>query len=363
MTPGSNNSLNPEVTSEQALRKLLSNAEFTYIIQSLDCILLDEMGQNSSQFLAAIDLICQKIRNRSDLFGGILVIATIDEFQLHPITGVPCLISPVIIMAYRLIKLNESIRAEEPEMKRICQIARMPAADLKANPALLNRLEELLSSHATWVDNWEDVRIPEETIRVFARRKVALAEVSRCLNNLRQKFEMSHQPHIVAKCEDEISGTESHSGWQPSNSKTSSLLSQRIHEPELLLLFEGGVYEATRNLQNQGISYGQMLILTEVPDRSTVRNGDSITFLCAPNGLKQIPVLKDAAVLKNQGWTEKKISSSPTQPKFLGHGQKMKGRRKQYPIKHKIATTIHAIMGTTGKKELGLGCIYYYYVT
>ena len=63
----------------------------------------DELGQLSSEFVAAINIILTRIRHTSQMFGGILMIGSLDHTQIQPWE-----VSAEIFYLYRLFLVQLS---------------------------------------------------------------------------------------------------------------------------------------------------------------------------------------------------------------------------------------------------------------
>jgi hypothetical protein len=78
---------------------------------TLDVLFIDELGQWSDGYIAVIDIILRCIRGSNDFFGGVLVFAMMDWKQLKPISGLPAMLSPSMIMTFTFLDLGHSVRA------------------------------------------------------------------------------------------------------------------------------------------------------------------------------------------------------------------------------------------------------------
>ena len=79
------------------------------ILKCLDILFIDEIGQVPAELLSVIDIILRRIRNSQIVFGGVLVIGTMDHTQLQPVTGRPLLLSSLIITCFVMVKLETSV--------------------------------------------------------------------------------------------------------------------------------------------------------------------------------------------------------------------------------------------------------------
>ena len=76
--------LTPQRIAELALAKIETKPVLKNCIESLDVIFADELGQLSSEFVAAINIILCTIRGTGQMFGGILLIGSLDHTQIQP---------------------------------------------------------------------------------------------------------------------------------------------------------------------------------------------------------------------------------------------------------------------------------------
>ena len=76
--------LTPQRIAELALTKIEQKPVLMNGFQSLDVIFADELGQLSSEFVAAINIILCRIRKTGQMFGGILMIGSLDHTQIQP---------------------------------------------------------------------------------------------------------------------------------------------------------------------------------------------------------------------------------------------------------------------------------------
>jgi hypothetical protein len=76
--------LTPQRIAELAVNKIEKNSLSLNAILSLDFIFADELGQLSSEFVAAINIILCRLRKNNNLFGGVLLIGSLDHTQIQP---------------------------------------------------------------------------------------------------------------------------------------------------------------------------------------------------------------------------------------------------------------------------------------
>ena len=82
----------------------------------MDVVLIDEIGQESAEVIAALDIIFRKVHNSTTPFDGVLIIGTLDHTQCQPINAMTFLMSSLLLLCFTFVVLNESFRAAEGEL-------------------------------------------------------------------------------------------------------------------------------------------------------------------------------------------------------------------------------------------------------
>ena len=97
---------------------------------------------------------------------------------------------------------------------------------------------------------------------------------------------------------------------------------------------------------------GQLALLLKVPDSAVLQEKKSLTLFAAPPGTKEYPSTDNVteSALIEKGWTKVAVPYSIGQPESFYGG--IQARRIQYGLRPRIASTIHAAMGST----CGRGC-------
>ena len=72
-------------TAESAIAMLMQKPERINILRILDVLFIDEIGQVQAELLSVIDIVLRRIRDSQVVFGGLLLIATMDHTQLQPV--------------------------------------------------------------------------------------------------------------------------------------------------------------------------------------------------------------------------------------------------------------------------------------
>lgn len=87
------------------------NVVMLHLLLTMDVLLIDEVGQLSSQQFSLLDIILRHIRTSTLPFGGVLIFGTFDHAQIGAIQGLPFLLSLHLQTDFTLIMLKHSVRA------------------------------------------------------------------------------------------------------------------------------------------------------------------------------------------------------------------------------------------------------------
>lgn len=337
--------ITPHRLAELAINKLLHDKVRHNAVMTLDVILADEFGQLSSEFISAIDIILRNLRRSNTMFGGVLIIGTLDHTQIQPWEGRPFLTSPQIIPTFKMVNLKHSVRTNNVSSQRIQTIARMNYRDLKANPGLVDEFISLASENFTFVTDWNDPNIVPSTFRVYSKRVPAVDAAKEFISNVKRTIRSSEIRVRVSK--DLQKSRYTTSDWRPASSDTSNKLEEKIKPPNQLLFFRGAVYECTYNHKNGLFNQSQIALLYDLPEHRTIENWKPVKVLIAPPALKDVQF--DMSLPKEQfilnGFKEVDIDPCPERPITIS--RVLQAQRKQYGLKHRVTGTIHAAMGDT----------------
>lgn len=136
-----------------------------------------------------------------------------------------------------------------------------------------------------------------------------------------------------------------HSGWVQATPQTTQFLNRNVKEVEVIHFFEGAVYEMTYN-DKGNFSQSQIAVLAEMPTAEDVRSFRDVKLIIAPEGCKTVPEdYRNVALLQQWGWKPGTIGLSPERVQTV-RSKGLKAKRQQYGMKHRIASTVHACMGS-----------------
>jgi hypothetical protein len=111
--------------AELAWISIYKSPEAILMLMTLDVLFVNELGQWSDGYLAVVDIIWRCVRGLNAFFGGVLVFVTLDWKQLKPVSGLPAMLSPLMITSFTFLHLGHSVRARgDPNLQRIQKIHR-----------------------------------------------------------------------------------------------------------------------------------------------------------------------------------------------------------------------------------------------
>ena len=178
-------------------------------------------------------------------------------------------------------------------------------------------------------------------LRVFGKKSAA----QQAENQFLQRIQNEEQNLVISVSTDQESTIDGQ--WCNASDLSSCKLSKNIKEPRKLVFFPGAVCEITFNKPGK-FSQSQLAVLCQedMPSQSDVDNFCPINVTVAPEGCKSIPSNNFSKQdLLHKGWKETSISQAPIRAHKLGKRGSIYGRRYQYGLEHRIASTIHATMG------------------
>ena len=130
--------------------------------------------------------------------------------------------------------------SNDPNFQRIQELVRFPQKRLQENPELIDDFITLCSDHLTFVEDWNDHQITPSTMRLYSK-KIPAKEAAR-------DFAARVRSHIPAadlreRVSDDVEKSRySHQEWYRASDRNSTLLSQKLKEPQSLLFFCGAIY-------------------------------------------------------------------------------------------------------------------------
>ena len=337
--------LSPQRSAERAIIQLNKDPVKIDALKTVHIIFLDEAGQVSAELLSIIDMVLRRVRSNDLPFGGVLILCTFDHQQLQPIKGKPFLISSHIISCFKFAKLQHSVRANsDPNFQRLQNIARMHPGYLSRNRHILREFKELASNVFEFASDWTSDKIDPNTHRLYGKRYPA-QEATRMYIEQVKSF-LSNRDIRESKSNDVQNPMYSHGEWQTASAQTTRALNKEIKEPENLLFFKGAVYECTFN-EDGHFSTSQICILIDLPDQDDLDNFRKVEVLIAPPGIQDVEYNPDKGKDEYiaEGWRVQKVGTAPERIHKIQN--RLQAQRRQYGLRHRVTSTIHAAMGDT----------------
>ena len=321
------NNASADFLTKFALNKLQRLPHKSRYLQQLDAIFVEELSMISSEVWAATDLIFQMISSNRIPFGGKLVVATGDFFQLPPPSGTSLMSSCFPLTTFIFHALKHFVRMRNGNGQELLSI-------LSCVPKSLDQIKrawEIISKSCNFVNTWSAV--PNDRIRIFATRKAEkLATIEKIEEVKRRGNEYYESRAIDEMC---LSSTEN---WVTASNPAKTYLNKKCLEPSSLFLFVGAILRLTVNKPSLMAYQGQLCVLI---DMKKVEEADQIIVALAPAGCREIPSM---AVIKTT-WR------CVTLKKEVGVNYRLNYktvcRRIQFPVKLFVASTIHKTMGET----------------
>ena len=329
--------------AELAANGLMRKPEYLKVLQTLNVLFIDEIGQVSSELLSTLDILLRYIRNSNIFFGGLLIIASLDHRQLPPVKGRQFLMSPHCLTCFRFSVLQHSVRAScDPSLQRIIQIARMHHTEY--NEDILQEFRDLARNGFTFVPNWQHPLITPDVFRILSRKKSSQEACDEYISQV--KYQMHETEYIQIHCTDLQNPVHSLMDWVPALEIVSKSLDKKTKEPRCLLFFVGAVFEFTYNERGK-FSQSQLAVMMELPEVQDNGSFEKISLYIAPPGVKEYVYSSEhtCSFLESKGWKRESIGCVPERIYSLPNA--MKGKRRQYGLKHRVTATIHACQGDT----------------
>jgi len=229
------------------------------------------------------------------------------------------------------------------------QLARTPTCKKGTRTRRLNELRKLITGNCTFVATWSNELITDDVLRVFPRKEETAAAVRAFLVHKKVSMASEGRPYRRVVARDCMVGMESHADWKPASHTVVSLLNRECKEPPSLHFYEGAIYQFTYNCPGRFKST-QLGVLLTVPTLEETDSFLDIPIFVAPAGTKTLPSSgRTEHGLLALGFRKSKVGTAPDRSRNLWK-QGMKAKRKQYALRHHVASTVHSAIGHTVSK-------------
>ena len=137
---------NDEKLSEEDVQDILKNSKVWRRYDQTEILIIDEISMVSAQLLENVDTLAKIVRNNNRPFGGIKVIAVGDFYQLPPVKGQYCFLSPLWDKAqFTFCNISEQHRTNDATFIDVLQAIRTGVMTETQKQVIRDRLIEDVS--------------------------------------------------------------------------------------------------------------------------------------------------------------------------------------------------------------------------
>lgn len=138
---------NDEKLSEEDVQDILKNSRVWRRYDQTEVLIIDEISMVSAQLLENVDTLAKIVRNNDKPFGGIKVIAVGDFYQLPPVKGQYCFLSPTWEQAqFTFCNISEQHRTNDATFIDVLQAIRTGVMTEPQKQVIRDRLIEDVST-------------------------------------------------------------------------------------------------------------------------------------------------------------------------------------------------------------------------
>jgi predicted GIY-YIG superfamily endonuclease len=315
----------PSSMVNYCVEKLDKDPQRKALLLRVSVIFIEEIGYISSQMYGVIDSVMRRITNNNAPMGGKLVIANGDSRQIPPCDGDPFWTSFHLVTDFKILNLNHFVRsASDPILQRCINV-------FNKIHLTTSEIETFVKDVISNTQHFESFNeISDRYVRIVSKREAEREATNRYLES---KISDENVDVFTFHAVDEVDNGSG--SWLETKEKSVvRQLNKHVLEEENLHVFEGAIVRLTYNERGGRVQFsqGQLAIITNI-------DGDSIRIKVVPPGVRVYDTIEDA-------WNTISLSRRYSQPVIVC-SRLLKGRRKQFPIRHHIACTIHRVQGQT----------------
>jgi hypothetical protein len=259
------------------------------------------------------------------------------------------MLSPLMIMSFMFLDSGHSVRARgDLNLQQIQKISWMDSPNY--TPEIINEFKQLLCTSCTFFSDWDSPRLEQSVIWVFGLHDA----VKHAEAIMLQRIKDSNVALLSCSARDKQMSVTAHSDWGSASDAIRRQLDKKCKEPRVLHFYQNALYEMTYNDWALGFSQFHIAMLQKMPTVEEISSFSPVMLLLAPSGCKAIPEgVEQPDDLLHHGWRLVSVGEIVMiMIHTFPHG--IKGQRLQYSFHHKIAATVHAIMGSNFNRLITL---------
>jgi hypothetical protein len=331
-------------TSDKALERQFRNPLTVNLLQSIDVLIIDEAGLIEAEIMSTLDIMLRYIRKSRDVMGGVQVIGSMDVSQLGTVDGKPFLISPNIVTGFDIIKVEHFVRSRHDQCLQ--ELILLMSKD-EWNEQTEQRFIDIIATKCNHVTSWNDPSITTNMTRIFGQHAAIKESEKMYINHHIINNNLTVRTRIAL---DEQRSRSTYEKWTKADENVTNILNQshsgkQVH---ILSLFHNAIMEMTCNEPNRW-SQGQLCIIRNLPSQQTLDEWKPIEVFLAPLGIKitmQDLENKTDNDLIAEGYEQITITKRNAYHE-ISISKSTIARRIQYPIRSRMSSTFHHIMGET----------------
>ncbi len=209
-------------------------------------------------------------------------------------------------------------------------------------PEVINEFKQLLCTSCTFVSDWDSPILEQSVIWVFGLYYV----VKHAEATMLQRIKDSNVAVLSCSAQDEQMSVTAHSDWGSASDAIRGQLDKKCKKPRVLHFYRNAWYEMTYNDLALGFSQSQIAMLRKMPTVEEISSFSPIKLLLVPSCCKAIPEgVEQPNDLLHHGWRLVSVGKI-VRPMIRTFPHGIRGQRLQYGFCHRIAATVHAVMGS-----------------
>jgi hypothetical protein len=209
-------------------------------------------------------------------------------------------------------------------------------------PEIIDEFKQLLCTSCTFVSDWDSPILEQSAIRVFGLHDA----VKHAEATMLQRIKDSNVAVLSCSARVKQMSVTAHSDWGSASDAIRRQLDKKCKELRVLHFYRNALNEMTNNDLALGFSQSQIAMLQKMPTLEEISSFSPVELLLVPSGCKAIPEgVEHPDDLLHHGWRLVSVGEI-VRPMIHMFPHGIRGRRLQYGFHHRIAATVHAVMGS-----------------